>query len=270
MGNTLLAYPDRSLDPATTLSGGSWSAGLPIANLKDRLLTKVARTADTLAASSQWVENLGQPRDVKVIAVMGHNLSLPGTVRVRAYSDVGLATLLYDTGVLSAWPLSFTADDVLVQPPNLILPLTTIVTAQFWKFELVDTANAAGYLQVGRAWLGPAWQPTLGIIYGDEIGYEPRSVVTESLGGVTWVDQRLPKRAGTITFPGLTGIEKRTAMIFQKTIGNSGEVLYLQDVTHAAEDMLLYAFPATVRQVNPIRSAYYNASEMPMGLIENL
>jgi hypothetical protein len=270
MGNTLLAYPDRTLDVAASLSGGSWLGGLPLANLQNRLISKVARSANVLAASTLFVVDLGVPRAVRTLALIGHNISLAGTVRMRGYSDAGLAVLIYDTATQFAWPQTFISDDVQANPANWVWPASSPVTARYWKVEIVDTANASGYVQLGRCWIGPAWQPALGIVYGDEIGYEQRSVITESLGGVPWVNQLLPRRAGTITFPSLTNIEKRTGMIFQKTVGNSGEVLYVQDLTHAPEDMLLYAFPATVRQVSPLKSVYYNSSEMPMGLIENL
>jgi hypothetical protein len=270
MGNTLLAYPDRTLGAATVLSGGSWQAGLPLANLKERLISRVARSSNALSASTQWVEDLGSPCVVRVVSLLGHNIGLAGTVRVRGYSDAGLTVLVYDTGIQFAWPQTFTTADVLVQPNNWIFPLAVAQTARYWKWEVVDTGNVAGYVQLGRCWLGPVWQPITGIVYGSELGYEQRTVVTESLAGVPWFDQRLPRRAGTITFPSLIAIERRTAMLFQKTIGNSGEILYVEDCTQAPEDMLLYAFPATVRQVSAIRSAYYNASELPMGLVENL
>lgn len=268
MGNTLLAYPDRTL--TATLSGGSWSATLPLANLKDRLISKVARTANDDADSTQWVEDLGAAMDVKVLALLGHNIGLAGTVRVRAYSDAGLTTLVHDTGTLYAWPQTFGAAELAAYPNQWILPLADIVTARYWKWEIVDTANPAGYVEVGRSWLGPAWQPTEGVSYGDDIGYEPRAEVTESLGGTQWSDGKAPRRAGSISFPGLSDDERRTAMLFQKTIGNSGEILYVEDVNHTDQDLLLFAFPATVRQMSRIRMAMFNRNEMPMEIMESL
>lgn len=271
MGSTLLAYPDLTRDAATTLSGGSWSAGLPLANLKDRVIKKVARSTNDDAASTQWVSDMGAAVDTKILALLGHNISLAGTIRVRAYSDSGLTTMVHDTGILYAWPQTFGAAELATYPNHWVLPLAAIVTAQYWKWEIVDTANAAGYVEVGRAWMGPVWSPTIGAGYGAELGYEARATVTESLGGVLWSDGKLPRRATTITFPSLDDESERdTAMIFQKTIGNSGEVLYVESTSHDAKRLLLYAFPATVRQPSKIRMASFNANELPMELIESL
>jgi len=270
MGDTLLAYPDRTRDAATTLSGGSWSGTLPLANLKDRLITKVARSTNALATSTQWVTDMGSAQDAKILALLGHNISLAGTIRVRFYSDAGPTTLVYDTGILYVWPQTFGAAELAAYPHNWILPLPNVVTARYRKWEITDTANAAGYVELGRGWQGPAWQPDYGIVYSGELGYEQRATVTESLGGVPWTDQRSPRRAGTITFPFLTAVERRTAMLLQKTVGNSGEVLYVENQAHQAEDLLLFAFPATLRQLSPIRQAGFNSNEMPLGLVENL
>ena len=270
MGNTALAYPDLTCDLPTILSGGLWSTALPLSNLKDRLIAKVARSANALATSTQWVEDLGSAREVGIVALLNHNISLAGTVRVRGYSNSGLTALVHDTGTLYAWPQTFAAKDVGEHPSNWILPLPTTVSARYWKVEIVDTTNVTGCVQAGRSWLGPVWKPEDGIVYGGVLGYEARSVITESLGGVPWSDQQVSRRAGTVTFPRLTDAERRTAMLFQKTVGNSGEVLYVENVNAAAEDLLLYAFPALVRQPKPIRAAAFNASELPMDLVELL
>jgi len=270
VGNTALAYPDLTCDLPTILSGGLWSTALPLSNLKDRLIAKVARSANALATSTQWVEDLGSAREVGIVALLNHNISLAGTVRVRGYSNSGLTALVHDTGTLYAWPQTFAAKDVGEHPSNWILPLPTTVSARYWKVEIVDTTNVTGCVQAGRSWLGPVWKPEDGIVYGGVLGYEARSVITESLGGVPWSDQQVSRRAGTVTFPRLTDAERRTAMLFQKTVGNSGEVLYVENVNAAAEDLLLYAFPALVRQPKPIRAAAFNASELPMDLVELL
>lgn len=273
MASTILAYPDRTRETATVLTGGAWSTALPLANLKTRPIKQPARTADALAASTQWVVNLGSAMDVRVVALLGHNLSLAATIRARAYSDSGLTQLVHDTGTVNAYPVTFGAKERTAYPNNWILPLASIVTAQYWKWEITDTANAAGYLEIGRCWIGPAWQPSTGISYGDSLGYEPQETVTESHGGNGYTDGKLPRRAGAISFPQLkdaSSDERDTAMIFQKTIGLSGEIIYIEHADATAKQHLLYSFPATVRQMSPIRLAGYDRSEMPLEIIESL
>ena len=266
MGLSQLAYPDRTL--LATLSGGSWNAGLPLANIQNPLISKVARTTDALAASSTIIVDLGAQYPVQMCAILGHNLTIAATIRFRGYTDVGMTVLAQDSGG-SAWPASYTATDAAAAPTNTIRPLGT-ATARYWKVEIVDTANPAGYIQLGRVWIGPSWIPAVGVAYGADIMYDPRSISEESLGGVLWFDLRAPRRKGTISFPALTPIERRTAILLQRNLSNSGELIYVEDSTAAPEDMLLFSFPATMEMINPIKAAYFQGHELPIGLLENI
>lgn len=80
MANILLAYPNR-ID-AATLSGGSWSETLPQSNLQDRLLRKVARTADAKINSTLVQMDLGAEYAIGCVAAAAHNLSSAARVRV--------------------------------------------------------------------------------------------------------------------------------------------------------------------------------------------
>jgi hypothetical protein len=271
MGNTLIAYPDRTMEATTTFSGGSWNASFPLTNLQNALLSKVIESTNDDAASTQWVETFNAPKDVRVIALLNHNISLAGTIRVRGYSDAGLTALVYDTGTQYAWPQTFTAEQVLVWPNNWIWHVPTIATARYWKVEIVDTTNAAGKITIGRCWLGPVpLEPTIGIPEGAEIGYEPRSIVTESLGGILWANRKASKRSFVGLFPRLTEQEQWTALIMQKTIDISGELLFVRNKNDSATNMLLKAFPCTPRKVSPLRLAYLSASEMGVEFVENV
>jgi len=269
MGNTLLSYPDYTVDNSTALEGGSWSSSLPLANLQNNLIRKVAESTDALAASTQWVETFSIPRDVRVIGILGHNITLAGTIRVRGYSDAGLTTLVCDTGIQYAWPQTFSAVDVAVWPNNWIWPLPAVVTAKYWEIEIVDTANPAGVIRIGRCWLGPAFEPLYGVTYGAELGYESFSTTTRSLGGVPWHNRKTPLRGGTISFPALTKDEEDIVIIMQKTLDTTGEILFVLSKTAPVQKMLLRAFPCTPRSLSKIRMANLNASEYPMDLLEN-
>lgn len=75
--------------------GGSWTTGLPLTNLQDRFMTKVARSADALAASTQFEAYLGTTRDIRLIGIPDCNASSDGQYRFRgtntpAWSSVTL------------------------------------------------------------------------------------------------------------------------------------------------------------------------------------
>lgn len=71
-----------------TLSGGSWEAGLPLTNLQDRRLHRVARSTDAAVASTVFTVDLGTDRAVRLVAIPKHNISAAGTVRARGFLSV--------------------------------------------------------------------------------------------------------------------------------------------------------------------------------------
>ena len=272
MGNALICYPDRTLEVATTFSLGSWNTDYPLTNLQNALLSKVAQSASAASANTQFLATYSAAQAVRVVALLNHNISLAGTIQVRGYSDAGLTALVYDTGAQYAWPQTFTATMVSEYPNNWILPLSTVQTARYWKVNIVDTGNAAGSIQFGRFWLGPApLEPTIGIPEGAELGYESRTTVTESMGGTPWYNRAaLPRRSFVGTLPRLTPEEKRTGLIMQKTLDTSGEMLFIRNKLDTPTDMLLHSFPGVARKVSPLRLAYQSMSEMPIEFIENV
>ncbi len=79
-------YSDVSTLFAPTLTGGSWSSTLPLTNLQDRRLAKVARSASAALSSTQFTVNLGTTRRVRLVAIPKHTISSVGTVRARGYA----------------------------------------------------------------------------------------------------------------------------------------------------------------------------------------
>lgn len=94
----IIASPDRTLESDTVLSGGSYSGSLPLANIKNPLLSKVARTTNALAASSQFNVVFGSQREVRLFALLNHNLSLAATVRAKGYAHPGYGGDLVTNG----------------------------------------------------------------------------------------------------------------------------------------------------------------------------
>lgn len=82
----MLGFPNRT--DTATLSGGAWVPSLPLANLKKRVLSKVARTPNTLPASSFFDVDLGKSMKIQAVTLRRHNLSLAAKYRVRATAEV--------------------------------------------------------------------------------------------------------------------------------------------------------------------------------------
>jgi hypothetical protein len=111
--NVMLGFPNR-IDESS-LSGGSWLAALPLANLKNRTLGKLARSTD-LAPASTWLKmDLGAPRKIRALDLRNHNLSAGAKVRIRASNELPATNYLKNNTMQGAvvggagpsfWPLS--------------------------------------------------------------------------------------------------------------------------------------------------------------------
>lgn len=102
MSNLLLGWPvysDASVLYTPTLSGGSWSASLPLTNLQDRRLSKVARSASAAITSTQFDLDLKVTRTVGLFAIPKHTLSAAATIRVRGFTSLPILSALdFSTG----------------------------------------------------------------------------------------------------------------------------------------------------------------------------
>lgn len=269
---TIISYPDLTL-AAPTVSGGSWSASKPLGNLQDDQLSVKARSANALAASTIILVDLGAAKVIRCLALLSHTISYAGTIRARGFSDSGYTTMVAgaDTGTVYAYDQTLGFAKAADYPDHWIYAFSAGKTARYWKFEITDTTNAAGWVEVGRAWLGEGTlAPLVSIAYGTSLGYECRDVVTESLGGAIWGDSREPRRVVAGTFEALTGAESQTALIMQKTLGKIGELLFILDSANSAIDMMLQSFPATMRSVNPLQYPYFQYSSNSIEFVEIL
>lgn len=84
--NMVFAFPNFADADyyAPVLSGGDWEAALPLANLQDRLLSLVARSADAERASTRFHLDMKAIRDVRLFSVHNYNLGRSARVRFRA------------------------------------------------------------------------------------------------------------------------------------------------------------------------------------------
>ena len=268
MANCLFAYPDRTL--AATLSGGSWSAGLPLANLKDRLTTKVARSSNALAASTQFDLDLGAQRNLRLFALLGSNLSAAATVRWRLYTDSGYAQLVHDTGALPVSWAALDAETLSGWRPDFWHVLPSTLTARYLRVSIVDTANPAGYIEVGRALVMPAWQPAVNIAYGNPLHYDHSATVIErALGGPRYAGRRRPLRRQHLELPNLTSSEGHQAILeMQRTLGRDGELFFVHDSAVTDFYQSQRSFLATMDEIDPLEQPYFANYASSLTLLE--
>lgn len=250
---------NNTMEATTVFSGsfGSWASTLPLDNLKSYVLSKVARTTGVTLANTQFALQLSASYNVRVFALCNHNLSFAALVKITAYSDSSYTTLVHDSGWISAWPNAFSAgwngwNDT---TPDGTLPHTYTVDvnnarvsnrlffnwnytyiptdkveARWWKVEVDDTTNADGYVQVGRLFIGHAWEPDFNFDFGQSIAWETDTAIQYSKGGTPYFDVKKPTRCAKFTLSNLSQIEAMQTVF--TIFGNHGidkELFYIQD-----------------------------------------
>lgn len=85
MANIFLAWQNRADEGS--LSGGSWLTSLPLTNLQNRQVQKVARSSNANASSTRFDIDLSAPRPVGVLALVVHNISATGKLRLLGASS---------------------------------------------------------------------------------------------------------------------------------------------------------------------------------------
>lgn len=286
MSNIFLATRNRA--DAATLTGGSWSAGLPLANLQSRDISLMARSADALAASTQFVADLGALRTVRVLALIGSNCSVDATYRVRVYTDAGLTDLEHDSGTLDVWPAWMYAAGVLAwEDPrfwdgrplaediehlssDVIYPLPVAAVGRYVKVEITDTANSDGYLEFGRLFVGEGWQPTYNMGYaGTALPQEDLSTVTATPSGKEFFAERAVRRSMRFELKWLSHGEGALVQDMQRTAKTVGEVLVVFDPSDLV-NVKRSAFLGRMRQLGAREWPFPTVNAIPFEIQEIL
>jgi len=285
MANLMLGFPNR-ID-TSTLSNGGWVPTLPLTNLQQRQLGVVARTVDATLANTKIDINLGSAPKTRVLNLTNHNLSLNAKYRWTAAASANFATLLYDSGWIDAWPAVYSYDDLEWGDDNFwngkynqeeITGYTTSVThilptnvrAQYWRLEINDTNNAAGYVQIGRLFIGPAWQPINNMSYGNSINWETKTVPDEAISGAEYFDRRTPYRVAHFSIDWMSQDEAlKQAFELVRRAGIDQEVLYIHDPNDTLH-ALRRRFLGRLRTLNPIENPYFNINKQAFEIKELL
>lgn len=199
-GGAVLGHTNR-ID-AATLSGGSWNASYPLANLKTRYLQQKARSSNALIGSTVINLDLGAARSIGVVALIAHNLTADSaTVRIQGADNTGQSPTLYDSDAL---PVYQGTDYALTFPE---------ASARYWRISMADTGNAAGYVTLGRLFIGSRFKPTWGASFGSAIGIGSNSVMTQASGGNKFARKRATWRTWKLDFNYLSDAESYGALL---------------------------------------------------------
>lgn len=206
------------------LAGGSWQ--LPLENMQDPDIEKVARSTNATNAATMFTVDLGRLSQVDGIAFGPIRLSPGATWQLTAYDVNDYVTPVFTTGVQtilgsvidwtdpnawfewedpSFWYGTDSDFDALPQFPYFVFDDTE--QHQYWKLEIFDAANPDGFIQIGRLLLARAFKPAIGYDANNSLVFDPITDMVEALGGKRSFWERNLRRKATYSFPALTNSE---------------------------------------------------------------
>jgi hypothetical protein len=173
MPNLRIIY-DNAADRATSIAADSTSGSLVASNMQTDLKGQVHRsTATSVKYTLTWTNG----ESIGGAALPAVNLTASATIQVKAYSDTAGITLIGDTGVVNACPGADLGSWDWSMPLNAnAFAFGGAAKTAVWfdsqlfvkrlEIYLVDTSNAAGYIDCARIVAGPYWEPSVQADYG--------------------------------------------------------------------------------------------------------
>lgn len=194
---SFIAHANYVDDAAFTLtSTQSYETTMPLTNLKDRRLAKVARVTSGVTMTLR-LDLTASPKPVRCIALLNMDLDLNkwwenasgGSMLWRADTTTPGGGNVVDTGV------SWVDRNTEAMPRNFIVVFDAAVTARYWQITATMTGNESGRGQAGRFWMSDAWIFTdekglSGVDRGWSLTHVDPSIVRRSRGQQVYVDRK--------------------------------------------------------------------------------
>lgn len=288
MANVIIGFPNRADEP-TSIAGGAWVQSLPVENMQDRLQSRVARTIDAAESSATWTLTLTRSRPIRIVALIAHNISFSGRLRIEASAQSDLSAPVLDVvrdvwGALvnsdwiiedlewesdNYWLGTYSQEETEGQTAVATLFFDADVDARYWRFAVLDSGNADGYIEIGRLFLSEIFlQPKINYSYGAQFGYEDETGVETALGGVEFFDPRETTRIFRLDLDYLSDAEAYPkALELARRAGVHREVMVIPD----ADDALYGAsrnFLGRLRALAPLEQALFGFNAMSFEIKE--
>lgn len=267
MSNIILLFDDSGAD--ATLSGGGFEPALPLTNLLDEDLTKVARTTGVTLAETKFNIALDAAYYSRAVVVGPTNFSPTFQYRIRTWDDAAFSVpgdvdtgWVYPAEDQGAATIHWGDPGYWLRDGqgrvHLIHVFDDVVPAQYWTVEIDDEDNPAGYLDMGRLFMPMGWQPTINYAYeGNGLGFRNNSQSVTTLAGSKRFRRRVNPRQFQFSLPYLPEDEGYTqAYRFMEYVGFDRPVFVIADPDDALH-MAKRSFFGTVTQMDPLTQAMF-------------
>ena len=252
-----------NLVPSATLSGGSWVAGLPLANLKTTELAARARSTSASATHTKVLMDHGSALTASVLWLPAHNISSAGQLRVLRGTTSGASDVL-TMSLANAWHITPQVQSGEIYGAFVVMPRNT---ARYTTLEIVDTTNPAGYVELGQALLGDVLTFSVAPSAGLQHGLRDLSTGTEAESGAYWPTQRRKPRSVSMVLELLQEAEANTLQDVRTAVGTHGQVVYLPSLTDLAQ-VQRYGFVGHLQELSAIEYPWPRYRSLPIKLTE--
>lgn len=233
MANALILYDNLLARYSLSITSTVWANyNDVVSNLATPALAQRWVTYGLAAADCRFQFSVAGNPPVVGLVLAHHNLTLAATVRVQASTDVAFGSTIYDSGWLNAYAAGMTDASRDGQLQHFWLLGGGATSAPHWRLEILDAANPAGFIAVGRMLLaGASFSPAVNMLAGASLAYENRTKAEEADSGAEWFVDRQPRKVARFTLGAMTQSEALGhALTLQRlAAGSRRELLFVYD-----------------------------------------
>jgi hypothetical protein len=189
---------------------------------------------------------------------------------LQSITTSGPDAIGYDSGWMNAMQMTFQGD----MPSDwgaqyAAMTVCNATTAGYLTVEIDDTANPAGYVQIGRLFAANGFQPAINDSYGRKDRRSDLSTATTTVSGVRYGTTRRRPRGVGLSLGYLTQTEAGRVHEMQAELGTLGEVLYIPDPSDAAYSQR-YGFLGYASALSPLDYPFLNNRSTDFQLEEKM
>lgn len=247
-------YSDRA-----TLSGGDWA--MPLSYLQDMQPTRSVQSAGVTTAATQFDVDFGSAVTCDYIAMGRVRAPADATVTVKAAtSQGGLASPTWSSGSMSVWPSSGKPGDRGLIFYDVLKALAAGSAYRWWRIEIDGQNSGDGYLELGRLYMGPKWQPAYNFSYGWRNSREPLDLRIEAKSGHTLTGARKKPRLWDLPINTVAKDDAEDAIYeFRRNFGTHGDFFLCLDpdaTTRLHRKMMMATFSAIPEDAQPYHNTF--------------
>ncbi len=238
----LLSWVNHVDDAATILSASDSEGDLSISNVADSIIGRRWR-----ATATSWGQaDFGSNKTIDIVClVYPRDSTVPtsGTIQHQFDASGGTpgAGAAHDSGAI--------AHDVSDGYGYHVYKPSAAITARYWRFTF-STAPTA--VNIGRAWAGEIFQPTLDIAFGIGDEWEDLSRVSAAArSGAEYVDERSRRRLFTFALNALSTAERDSIREMGRLVGTSKQLLFVKDPAAPTKETVIGRFAQTTPLLRP-------------------